>query len=93
MKRTIRALWTSLMLASLSLACAHSPSQEFTGESYTTLKQQQIANPDAGQDAEPIEGIASTTADHVTANYHERQQAGNQDGDVTFILDGMPGHN
>jgi hypothetical protein len=93
MKRTIGAFWAGLLLASLTMACAHSPSQEFTGESYEALKRQQIANPDAGQDAEPIEGIASTTADHVTANYHERQQASQQDGDVTFILDGMPGHN
>ena len=93
MKRRIGALWASLMLANLSMACTHSHSQEFAGESYATLKEQQIANPDAGQEAEPIEGIASTTADHVTANYHERQQASHQDGDVTFILEGMPGHN
>ena len=93
MKRRIGALLTSLLLANLSMGCMHNHSNEFKGESYATLKEQQIANPDAGQDAEPIEGIASTTADHVTANYHERQQASHQDGDVTFILEGMPGHN
>jgi hypothetical protein len=93
MKRRIGALWASLMLASLSVACAHSPSEEFTGESFTTLKERQIANPEAGQEAKPVEGIASTTADHVTANYHERQQTGHQDGDDTFLLNSMPGQN
>ena len=67
----------------------HSHSEEFIGESFTTLKEQQIANSDAGQQVEPVEGIASTTADHVSANYHERQQAQYQDDGVVFLLDSM----
>jgi hypothetical protein len=89
MKRKIGALLASLLLANLSMACMHSHSDEFRGESYATLKQEQIANPDAGQEAEPIEGIASTTADHVSANYHERQQAQYQDDGVVFLLDSI----
>jgi hypothetical protein len=74
MKRRIGALSATLLLASLSLGCMHNPSEEFKGEAYTTLKEQQIANPGAGEDAQPIEGIASTTADHVSANYHKSQR-------------------
>ena len=90
MKRRISALLASLWLANLSMACMHNHSDEFRGESYQTLKQQQIANPDAGQEAEPIEGIASTTADHVSANYHERQQVQYQDEASGFLLDSIP---
>lgn len=89
MKRRIGALSASLLLASLSMACMHSHSEEFKGESYTTLKEQQIANPDAAEEARPVEGIASTTADHVTANYHESQR-GSHNSDSTSTLESMP---
>jgi hypothetical protein len=86
MTRKIGVLCASLLLANLSMACMHNHSEEWRGESYTTLKEQQIANPDAGEEAQPAEGIASTTADHVTANYHENQQAGSQSGQKPSIL-------
>ena len=87
MKRRIGALLTSLLLANLSMACMHNHSDEFKGESYATLKQQQIANPNAGEQVEPIEGIASTTADHVSVNYHQRQEASHQDDGFSFLLE------
>jgi hypothetical protein len=87
MKRRIGALLTSLLLASLGTACMHNHSDEFKGESYATLKQQQIANPEAGKTAEPIEGIAATTADHVSVNYHQRQEAAHQDDGFTMLLE------
>ena len=86
MKAMIGVLSTSLLLVSLSTGCMHSHSEEFVGASYAALKEQQIANPDAGQEAQPVEGIASTTADQVNANYHERQQASSQGGQTTSKL-------
>ena len=89
MTRKIGVLCASLLLANLSMACMHNHSEEWSGESYTTLKEQQIANPDAAEETRPVEGIASTTADHVTANYHESQR-GSHNSDSTSTLESMP---
>jgi len=90
MRRRIGALLTSLLLAHLSMACVHNNhSDEFKGESYATLKQEQLANPDAGQETEPIDGVASPTADHVSVNYHERQQVQYQDEGRAPLLDSV----
>ena len=89
MRRRIGALCASLLLAYLSMACTHNHSDQFKGESYATLKEQQIANPDAGQETEPIDGVASPTADHVSGNYHERQQVQYQDEGRAPLLDSV----
>ena len=90
MKGRIGALCASLLLANLSMGCMHGHSEEFKGEAFTTLKEQQIANPDAGLEVKPVEGIASTTADHVSENYHERQKKSHQDDDFEFLVESMP---
>ena len=64
----------ALVLAGLSLGCAgHSHVDDHWGESHRTLKAQQIANPDAGNEVRPVEGMAATTARDVSATYHVRQ--------------------
>ncbi|MCP5060213.1 MAG: hypothetical protein GY937_26230 [bacterium] len=65
----------------LSVGCASHLDQHW-GESYRTLTQNQIANPEAGSDAAPVEGLSATSADHVTTSYHERRSTSVQDGRV-----------
>lgn len=65
-----------VLLAGLSVGCSaanHSHVEDHWGESYRTLKAQQIANPDAGKELKTVEGMNSTTAAGVTATYHSRQ--------------------
>jgi hypothetical protein len=69
-----RIALSALVLLGLSAGCAqHSHVDEHWGESYRTLKAQQIANPDAGNEVRPVEGMSSTTARDVSATYHTRQ--------------------
>jgi hypothetical protein len=64
----------TLILAGLAAGCAnHSHVDDHFGESYRTLKAQQIANPDAGNEVRTVEGMSSATARDVTATYHSRQ--------------------
>jgi hypothetical protein len=69
-----RIALSSLVLVGLGLGCANrSHVSDHWGESYRTLKAQQIANPDAGQEVQVVEGMSSTTARDVSATYHTRQ--------------------
>lgn len=54
-------------------AANHSHVEDHWGESYRSLKAQQIANPDAGKETKTVEGMNSTTAADVSATYHFRQ--------------------
>jgi hypothetical protein len=64
----------ALVLAGLSAACApHSHVDDHWGEAYRSQKEQQIANPAAGDEVKPVEGMASTTARDVSTTYHTRQ--------------------
>jgi hypothetical protein len=63
----------ALLLAGLSAACApHSHVDDHWGEAYRYQKEQQIANPEAGDDR-PVDGMGSTTARDVSTTYHTRQ--------------------
>ncbi len=69
-----RIALSALVLLGLGAGCAqHSHVNEHWGESYQTLKAQQIANPDAGNEVRTVEGMSSTTARDVSATYHSRQ--------------------
>ena len=81
------ALLIGLVLLLWTTGCAHSHSEAHMGESYHTLKAQMIANPEAGNEVQPVEGIAATTADEVTATYHRRQQDQPQSDSSTSLLD------
>jgi hypothetical protein len=66
-----------VVLAALSAGCAsadkYSHTEDHWGESYRTLKAQQIANPEAGKEVRTVEGMNSSTARDVSATYHSRQ--------------------
>ncbi len=81
------ALLIGLVLLLWTTGCAHSHSEAHMGESYHTLKAQMIANPEAGNEVQPVEGIAATTADEVTGTYHTRQQDQPQNDSSTSLLD------
>jgi hypothetical protein len=85
------ALLIGLAFLVANLGCAHSHSEAHTGESYHTLKAQMIANPEAGNEVQPVEGIGATTADEVTGNYHARQQEQPNDDNPTSLLDQISG--
>jgi len=57
------------------------------GESQWELTEQQIQNPDAGNTVRPVGGIGATTADHVTTNYHVRQDEQFEDASDDSLLD------
>jgi hypothetical protein len=84
MKRITTTLALLLLLGS---GCVHSHVEEHWGESYRTAKAQQVENPEASDELRPVEGIGATTADHVTGNYHERQQEQSTDRDRTTLFD------
>lgn len=52
------------------------------GDSQRTLTAQQVANPEASDELRTVDGMAGTSADDVTVNYHERRAADVQDGRV-----------
>ncbi len=81
------ALLIGLALLIANMGCAHSHSEAQMGESYHTLKAQMIANPEAGGEVQPVEGIGATTADEVTGNYHARQQEQAHDDKPTTLFD------
>ena len=81
------ALLIGLVLLLWTTGCAHSHSQAHMGESYHTLKAQMIANPDAGNEVQPVEGIGAATADEVTTTYHRRQQEQAHSDNSTSLLD------
>ena len=68
-----RAIIVAAVLA-MGAGCAHSHVDEHWGESQRTLSAQQIQNPEAGDVRTPVDGMGSSTADNVVANYHERQR-------------------
>lgn len=78
MKRHI-AVWTLGLGLAAAVGCAHDHVEEHFGESYHALTEQMIANPDAGEDTRPVEGLNANDAAHVTANYHERETFKYQD--------------
>ena len=55
------------------------------------LKAQTIANPEAGDEIRPVEGMGATTADEVTGTYHARQQEQPRDAKPTSLLDELTG--
>lgn len=72
--KTLTLVASTLLVAALSAGCAnHSHVEDHFGESYHTLKAQQIANPDAGKEVQTVDGMNSATARDVTATYHFRQ--------------------
>jgi hypothetical protein len=85
------ALLIGLAFLIANMGCAHSHSQAYMGESYRTLKAQTIANPEAGDEVRPVEGIGATTADEVTGNYHARQQEQVRDEKTTSLFDQISG--
>jgi hypothetical protein len=86
------ALLMAMALLIASLGCAHdNHSEEHMGESYRALKAQMIANPEAGDEVKPVDGIGATTADEVTGNYHARQQEQPHDDQPTSLLDLVEG--
>lgn len=83
-----RIVLSSLVLAGLGMGCANrSHVNEHWGESYRTLKAQQIANPDAGQEVQVVEGMSSTTARDVTTTYHSRQAEQPQTRENTSLVE------
>lgn len=78
---TLRNLAALCLACGLSAGCASHIDQHW-GESYRTLTQSQIANPDAGADPNPVEGLSATSADHVTSGYHERRGNSVQDSRI-----------
>jgi len=90
MKRNT-ALLIGLALLICNTGCAHSHSEAHTGESYHTLKAQMVANPEAGNEVQPVEGIGATTADEVTGNYHTRQQEQPVNDSPSSLLDLVEG--
>lgn len=81
------ALLIGLALLLWNTGCAHhSHSEAHAGESYQALKAQTIANPEAGSEVQPVEGIGATTADRVTEGYHQRQQRQPNDNRSTDSL-------
>ena len=81
------ALLIGLALLLWTTGCAHSHSEAHMGESYHTLKAQMIANPEAGNEVQRVEGIGAATADEVTGTYHTRQQEQPQNDSPTSLLD------
>lgn len=95
MNALIRLGSCGLLLAALATGCSaanHSHVEDHWGESYRTLKAQQIANPNAGQDPKPVEGMNSTTARDVTATYHSRQAEQPVTRENTTLLDLVGGN-
>jgi hypothetical protein len=89
MKRLNAIAGVMLLLATGTVGCI-SPDrhvEEHWGESYAELKEQQIQNPSAGDDVRPVEGLGATSADHVTTNYHTRQDEQFQDEDDSSIFE------
>ena len=81
------ALLIGLALLLWNTGCAHDRhSEAHMGESYHALKAQTIANPEAGSEVQPVEGIGATTADRVTEGYHKRQQSQPHDDHSTNSL-------
>ena len=60
---------------------------EHWGEAQQSARAQQIQNPEAGKERRTVEGLGATTADGVTANYHERQQEQSDDGQRRSLFD------
>ena len=85
------ALLLGLALVLATLGCAHSHTEDHMGESYHTLTAQMVANPEAGDEVQPVEGIGATTADQVTGNYHQRQQEQAHDDQSTTLFDLISG--
>jgi hypothetical protein len=85
------ALMMGLAFLIANMGCAHSHSEAHMGESYHALKAQMIANPEAGDEIRPVEGIGATTADEVTGNYHARQQEQPHDDKPTSLFDQIAG--
>jgi hypothetical protein len=82
-----------VILTGLSVGCAsadtYSHTEDHFGESQRTLKAQQIANPDAGNEVRPVRGMNSATARDVTATYHFRQAEQIETQDDGSLLDGI----
>jgi hypothetical protein len=76
-----------LLLTSVGCISPDRHVDDHWGESYTELKYQQIQNPNAGDTVKPVEGLGATTADHVTTNYHVRQEEQPQDQNTESVLD------
>lgn len=58
----------------LGAACAKpSPVEESFGTAQRQIAADMVANPEAGNDTTPVEGLSPATADDVTTGYHERQ--------------------
>jgi len=89
MKTKISKSILGLLAVSLaSLGCTTtSPVDENWGAAQQSAREGMIANPDAGKDAKPVEGMAAATAQNVTEYYHERQKLDYQDGDRTSTLE------
>ena len=85
------ALLIGLAILIANVGCAHSHTEAHMGESYQTLKAQTIANPEAGNEIQTVEGIGATTADEVSGNYHARQQEQPRDARPTSLLDQLTG--
>jgi hypothetical protein len=85
---TSKSILGLLALSLLSVGCATtSPVDENWGAAQRSAREGMIANPDAGQDTQPVEGMAAATADDVTEYYHERQKLDHQNGDRSSVLE------
>ena len=75
MKRRTRFLGLMVLLMTVAMTGCASWHQTYEplGGSLAALKEAMVANPDAGQDGKPIEGLSSTTAAAVIRLYHRGQ--------------------
>lgn len=83
---TSKAILASLALSLLSVGCATTSAiDENWGTAQRSAREGMIANPDAGQDTQPVEGMAAATADDVSEYYHERQKLDHQNGNRASV--------
>lgn len=82
-----------LLLSSMVLADSHSPyfgdcRRDTFGDSFRSIRDNQILNPDAGMDLEPVEGMDGRAAEAGYKKYIEsfsKQKGGESSGTVGFL--------
>ena len=87
MNRLYATAGAILLLTSVGCISPDRHVEEHWGESYTELKAQQIQDPSAGDVTRPVQGLGATSADHVTQNYHSRQEEQFSDQNSDSLLD------
>jgi hypothetical protein len=80
------------VIAILGLACATSEVGQHWGESYTSLNEQMIANPNAGQeDDDGINVLEGRTVENVMTQYRKGQVETTPDGLPSSMVTGASG--